>query len=405
MSSRNDHHYLAMNLVESAILERIRGNEERSRELYADALKLELEAIKELEVRQDRSEPSWSVLHRSAGWMAFNSNQYRQAEQLASQALAGEPHPTIADELRDLWEHANFHRHLEPQGIALADDEVQLSLVGNAVASGFTLWADFASRVNSFQTLVHRIVQRGHKHPYQGSIPSEIRTAYPTFTSAPSSGSFVVSLKLGHPSRQLPLPVPSDVHKVEPHQIINELIDLMALVNTSQIGEIQRLIPDAAYQRNFLGLAKKLAPDGDKIRQVGFTSGRGDKVRSVSMTTTAAQMRSLSVEVKPQDGASVEVSGILRYADAGTSKRSRNRIRLVDLQGASHEVIVPEGMMDDIVRPMWSSFVTVKGSRWKKQKVIRLTDIWEGEPTSVSETSASRGPTSNSIDQDRLPLL
>ncbi len=91
-----------MDLVETAILERVRGNAELTTQLYTEALKLGLAAIAELENRGETSEPTWSVLHRSAGWMAFNSNQFRRAEQLASKALAGEPHPEIAEELREL---------------------------------------------------------------------------------------------------------------------------------------------------------------------------------------------------------------------------------------------------------------------------------------------------------------
>ena len=97
-------HSQAMDLVETAILERTRGHDEKAIQLYAEALELELAAIKELDERGDHAESTWSVLHRSAGWMAFNSNQFRRAEKLASRALAGDPHPEIAEELRDLLE-------------------------------------------------------------------------------------------------------------------------------------------------------------------------------------------------------------------------------------------------------------------------------------------------------------
>ena len=102
MSTENNPHNQAMDLVETAILERTRGNTENTNQLYAQALELELASIRELEERNDRAEPTWSVLHRSAGWMAFNSNQPRLAEKLACKALAGDPHPEIAEELRDL---------------------------------------------------------------------------------------------------------------------------------------------------------------------------------------------------------------------------------------------------------------------------------------------------------------
>ncbi len=115
MSAENNPHNRAMDLVESAVLERMRGNTERTAQLYAEALELELTAIRELEERDERSEPTWAVLHRSAGWLAFNSNQPRLAEKLACKALAGDPHPEIAEELRELLEqtHARMSRNVK----------------------------------------------------------------------------------------------------------------------------------------------------------------------------------------------------------------------------------------------------------------------------------------------------
>ena len=114
MSAPNNPHNRAMDLVETAILERLRGNWAKTVQLYAEALELELVAIRELDERGERAEPTWSVLHRSAGWMAFNSNQFDMAAKLARKALAGNPHPEIAEELRDLQETINSRRLRRP---------------------------------------------------------------------------------------------------------------------------------------------------------------------------------------------------------------------------------------------------------------------------------------------------
>lgn len=118
-------HNQAMDLVETAILERTRGHKEKAIQLYAEALELELAAIRELDERGECAEPTWSVLHRSAGWMAFNSNQFRRAEKLASKALAGDPHPEIAEELRDLLEeiYMRMRRKLKDNAVAETADD------------------------------------------------------------------------------------------------------------------------------------------------------------------------------------------------------------------------------------------------------------------------------------------
>ena len=118
MSTAKELHDQAMDLVETAILERIRGNTELTVKLYADALELELAAIALLDDHGQTAEPTWSVLHRGAGWMAFNSNQFRMAEKLASKALAGDPHPEIADELRDILEQVFAQMPRQRQGAA-----------------------------------------------------------------------------------------------------------------------------------------------------------------------------------------------------------------------------------------------------------------------------------------------
>ena len=374
MRSAKELHNQAMDLVENAILERIRGNAESTSYLYAKALELELDAIADLEENGHIEEPTWSVLHRGAGWMAFNSGQYRRAEKLASKALAGDPHPEIVEELRDLWEQANFHLHLEPLDIAMSEEEVQISLMGRAVSSGTVLLSELVSRVTNFQKLAYRIVQRRLQLPYQARVPSDIRNGYPAFAAAPRPGSFIISLRLGHPTSQPSLP-----GFLGAGEVISEIIDLMDLADRSQVEEIQRRIPDSSYQRNFFGLAKNLAPDGKRIRRVGFAAIRRGATKSISVTTPASQFPVPDSE-NVQNQGQVEVSGRLRYADGSAGSSSNNRIRLID-NGIQHTVSVPPGLMDDIVRPLWNSFVTVKGTRRKNQRIIRLQDIWESDPT------------------------
>ena len=374
MRSAKELHNQAMDLVENAILERIRGNAESTSKLYAKALELELDAIADLEKSGQIEEPTWSVLHRGAGWMAFNSGQYRRAERLASKALAGDPHPEIAEELRDLWEQANFHLHLEPIDIAMGEEEVQIRLMGRAVSSGTVLLPELVSRVDSFQKLAYRIVQRRLQLPYRVRIPSDIRNGYPAFATAPRPGSFIISLRLGHPASQRSLP-----GFLEASEVISEFMDLMDLADGAQVNEIQRRIPDPLYQRNFFGLAKNLAPDGNRIRRVGFTMVRGGTSRSISVTTPSSEFPTPDSKEVLHD-VQVEVSGILRYADGSAGTSSHNRIRLIN-DGIQHIISVPPGLMDDIVQPLWNSFVTVKGTRRKNQRIIRLQDIWESDPT------------------------
>ncbi len=69
-------HNQAMDLVETAILERTRGHKEKAIQLYAEALELELAAIRELDERGECAEPTWSVgmdSHNKAAMEAGNT--------------------------------------------------------------------------------------------------------------------------------------------------------------------------------------------------------------------------------------------------------------------------------------------------------------------------------------------
>ena len=156
-------------------------------------------------------------------------------------------------------------------------------------------------------------------------------------------------------------PQPHLSEVIETAAIIDEFMDLLALINRSHIIEIQQRIPDPAYLRNFFGLARKIAPDGERISQVGFTAIRDGEQRSVGLTLPAADLPSLPPEMlSPQQTPSepIEIRGILRHADA--MREDTNVIQVVD-GTKKHTVQVPQGMMNDIVRPMWDSHVIIQG--------------------------------------------
>ncbi len=118
MSKVSDLHNKAMEFADLADLERRRSNEERAAEFLEQALEFELAAIAEL---YDQDGLTWSVLHRSAGWMALDCNRPRLAEQLACKALAGDPHPEIAEELRDLLAETYARMYRKPKVASVAE--------------------------------------------------------------------------------------------------------------------------------------------------------------------------------------------------------------------------------------------------------------------------------------------
>ncbi len=113
MSALDEFHNKAMEVAFFADQERRQGNEKRAAELFEQALELELKALDEI---TEPVEPTYSIMHRSAGWLALDCNKPRLAEQLAYKALTGDPHPKIAQELRDLLAEIYARMRDKPKG-------------------------------------------------------------------------------------------------------------------------------------------------------------------------------------------------------------------------------------------------------------------------------------------------
>lgn len=105
MNALTKHHDRAMDFAELAEAARLRKETVRQSELLQKALAEELKAVA-LCNEDDVPEPTFSILHRSAAALAIDCHQFRQAEKLAAKALAGEPPPEIAEELRELLARA-----------------------------------------------------------------------------------------------------------------------------------------------------------------------------------------------------------------------------------------------------------------------------------------------------------
>lgn len=367
MTAASDYHKMAMEFADLGLRYRARRNGELALAYFKQALDFELAAISEID---QTSGLAWSILHRSAGTLALDCRDFRQAEQITARALAGDPHPDIAEELRDLLEQIYFQRHLDLNGVALQDDELQLSLAGPEVSNGLAPYDAIYGRVDNIEKLIHRTAERklGRQFRERGQLAKEVRDNYRMMVSVPREGSFAVTLKFG----SLVRPAPHGA--LDATSVMDELMQLIELINRWRDDAIQNIIPDQAYLRNFFDLAKKIAPDGDSIWQVGFTTIRNGSGHAVALTRPANEITPPYPSLKPEaEGEPVEIRGVLRYADA--TSRNGSQIKVVDRESKIHLVQVPAGMMNDIVRPMWDDPVVIRGIRTGNRITLVTIDL------------------------------
>ena len=119
---------------------------------------------------------------------------------------------------------------------------------------------------------------------------------------------------------------------------------------------LKELIPDETYRRNFIGLAERLAPDGEQVKVVGLTLLRHGEERRVALIKKHFEQKAARIS----DETSSVIVGRLLFANATSG---RKKIKIVDDEGIAHSLIVPEGMMADIVKPLWEDLVRVHGKK------------------------------------------
>lgn len=368
MSTIREDHRQAIDLAERAFVAQRLGDHTHARELFRQAFEYERQAAES--VASDlAAEPTRSVLLRSAATLALDCGKIREAERLAAIGLWGDPPPEIAEELRDVIEQAAFCRHLDLRGITLEPTEFQFSIAGRAVGPGITYTADFVDRVESISKLIYRTAERQRGQPFreQGPMRKAVRHDFELFMSAPRVGSFAVTFKLGRIKEQLQI-----VGTLDTSEVIDETLYCLELLDSSDLATLRQRIPQEAYYRNFVSLARRVAPDGDHVKTVGFTTTRGARERTVRLTRHSDDILT-AVEAPPLKASAerITITGELQFADGRST--SKCRIRVVEQDGTQHNVLVPEGLMADIVRPLWGERVSVTGT--KGRKGIKLEDI------------------------------
>ena len=364
MTTGSDLHNQAMDCAGRAYIARTRGDEQEALSLFAEAYEKEMAGIKALE-EHERTEPWHSVLHRSAAWLALDCNRPREAEKVAAKALAGEPHPEIAAELRDVLEVALSKRRFSDRADALVAGEMEMVLAGDEVGYGFVDASEVLTRVGNSTRLVQRIVQRLADKPYRPGRLEKAISNYGLRMSVPKAGSFAVNLQVTAPSEG------SETLDVNPGDVVDEFINLMGLLNENALGRIERRIGDAGYFSNFLHLGKSIMPDGVRVTQVGFSGGKTSGPRHSTVLIRPAY--EIPVFGEPEPGTEtieIAIVGQLLYVSALRG----NKIKVRDDKGKTHALTAPKEKMANV------------GTLWNSR--VRVNGIYEGNKLVLEEISA-----------------
>lgn len=365
MTTVRELHDEAMKLSHLALVARETGDFQRAENLARQALTYEAEAAS-LVPDGRSSEPTRSILYRSAASLAYQCKDFYTAQQLIAKGLSGYPPARVEQELKMLLDQVNFEHYLQSHGVDLDNEEVGLAMKGNAVGYGTIVYHEFNKRIEAIFHLVDRTVQRKMGRDYQRS--GRISQMYKPFTQVLSGfapGSFTVKLKLGQPELQ------QQSFLINTSDVIGEIIQGIELLSNYDEDALRELIQSEGYYHHFISMARELAPDGDQIQFVAFSSNT--KIVNITRSRDKIDLtNNTNQDALTSSRTLIKVEGVLDHA---TSRRG-DMVGLTTAEGVQYDITIKEGF-DDLVRSYFKKYVIITGLL--DGKMIEPTDIHFGD--------------------------
>ena len=347
MRRAQNFHNNAMQKADEALAAAREGDSDASLQLFASAAQLEL-----LAAQLTKQQPSRAILFRSAANLALEAKKFDVAERCACFGLIGYPPADVAEELRHALDRATFNRHLEIKGIELSSSSVQLIVAGPSVGYGDAPEMEVMTRVDAYRKLISRAANRMRGVPYSDSpSPRSELSSYQLFLSTPRAASFAVTLRVG--SRQMQQHLSFDVSA---DQVVEDVFTNLQVFESGQVNSLRNTIPETEYRRNFIALARRLSPDGDRITTVGLTKSDSGVVEALALRLP----RSAHIDRRSRSrGVSTAIlDGRLSFADS-RGKRKSGKIILTS-GNLEYSIAVPKGILADIVRPHFDQQVQLR---------------------------------------------
>ncbi|MCY3936353.1 MAG: hypothetical protein OXG09_10265 [Chloroflexi bacterium] len=331
----------------------------------------ELEKKAALMIKSEESEPTRSVLHRSAASLAFRCKKYREAEWLIARALSGNPPGEILSELRRLSHKVYFQLRLEEKDLSVSDQEFSMNLDGNEIIEGLAPVDLITHRITKLKKIFWNTIRQTNGMTF-GSNTRLRDQEYTLWVSAMEPGSIDVILKLGI-SGQMSL---SNMGGFD--SIFKRVLTNFDLLNQGEYDQLQDHISDNDYYCNFVALAKEIAPDGDNVVTVNLSALVEGQQRQVNFLRQQQKFNDIPLPDLLGSGnelltidETITVRGILQYAD---SMAADKEVKLRDADSdVTWKIIVPEALMKDVVQPHFDEEVEIVGKRMKRTRTLRST--------------------------------
>lgn len=340
-SPARDLHSKAMESLARADVARLSGKPRSVKRHLTLSLTLEEQAAYVLRERYD-AEPTRSLLFKGAAIIALRLSDWRKAEQMVAYALAGNPPIAVAEELRNLLEDIHFNRHILDSSVKLAEDELDLTVAGNAIGYGIADKDEVFRRVEVLQTIFIRNTERRMQIPFRqrGRPLPVVSREVQLFLATPRAASFGMTIKLG--SDQGVLDGMSDVTSM----VQNTLLALDAF-NSENDSVLRDIIPEEVYRSNFVRQAQELLPDGRRVKAVHLAADSTSRRKVVSLTRKKRATHNADAHREGKVSESKSIYFLTGEILAMDSRAKDEYIAVVSDHG-TERVYVPSEAMDTI---------------------------------------------------------
>lgn len=345
MSTIRELHNKAMILLQEAIVSRHNGDDDTANKIYKEAFILESQAA-DLVSKKENSEPTRSILYRSAASLAYQAGEFDSSLNLIGKCLSGEPNVRVKEEIKILYENVNLAIYLNQKKITLTDEEIDFHLTGNFISYGLIFYKDFVNRIESLQQIIKRTTQRMSGQAYSSRVRSDI--LIPALHSPSGSGSFSITLRIAYNKQRDMI--------INPKIVVDEIMDCFDFVQNRKEEELFLKIKDEKYYSNFISNSKIIAPDGESITNIDFISKR----KEVNFSRTSSDI-SLHRSLDKESEKNLEYKEISGTLDLASSKRNRDEFaEITNDNGETYKIKINEGL-EDFVKNFYKSKVSVKG--------------------------------------------
>lgn len=257
-----DTHDEAMAMVDQARQAQRMGDNGLFVELLRSACHLERQAARILPPLRE-SEPTRTVLFRSAASLAFQSGDYQEACNLAFDGLSGNSPEELSTELLEIATDAKFRLQLIGQNLQVPNCEITLTLRGPRVSIGLAPAKQTTLILRRVERLLRGRVEdflRKVRDPGDLEWPVGRTRPFDVFMRPVEAEEFAVAFRLGL-HEQLPLFSATSMGE----GIVGEFMkDLRAAIDDG----------DAATTNSdkFTVAARKLEPDGKDVTSIEIAS-------------------------------------------------------------------------------------------------------------------------------------